>query len=54
MNADNPSIYDSRDNEIEAAQRIRRERTRAIVGGIIAAPFAVAALVAWAIILACM
>ena len=54
MNADNPSIYDYRDNEIEAAQRIRRERTRAIVGGIIAAPFAVAALVAWAIILACM
>lgn len=54
MNADNPSIYDYRDNEIEAAQRIRRERTRAIVGGIIAAPFALAALVAWVVCLACM
>ena len=49
-----PSIYDMRDNEIEAAQRIRRERIRAIVGGIIAAPFAVAALVAWVVCLACM
>lgn len=52
MNA--PSIYDYRDAEIETAQRIRRERTRAIVGGIIAAPFAVAALVAWAIVFACL
>ena len=49
-----PSIYDYRDNEIETAQRIRRERIRAIVGGIIAAPFAVAALVAWAIVFACL
>lgn len=48
-----PSIYDMRDNEIETAQRIRRERIRAIVGGIIAAPFAVAALVAWVVCLAC-
>lgn len=54
MNADNPSIYDYRDNEIETAQRIRRERIRAIVGGIIAAPFAFAALVAWVVCLACM
>jgi hypothetical protein len=54
MNADNPSIYDYRDNEIETAQRIRRERIRAIVGGIIAAPFALAALVAWAIVFACL
>ena len=49
-----PSIYDMRDNEIETAQRIRRERTRAIVGGIIAAPFAAAALFAWAIVFACL
>ena len=54
MNADYPSIYDYRDNEIETAQRIRRERIRAIVGGIIAAPFAFAALVAWAIVFACL
>ena len=54
MNADNPSIYDFKDAEIETAQRIRRERTRAIVGGIIAAPFALAALVAWVVCLACM
>ena len=54
MDADNPSIYDMRDNEIAAAQRIRRERIRAIVGGIIAAPFAFAALVAWVVCLACM
>ena len=49
-----PSIYDMRDNEIAAARQIRRERIRAIVGGIIAAPFAFAALVAWAIVFACM
>ena len=54
MNADNPSIYDYRDAEIETAQRIRRDRARAIVGGIIAAPFAFAALVAWVVCLACM
>ena len=49
-----PSIYDMRDNEIAAAQRIRRDRARAIAGGIIAAPFALAALVAWVVCLACM
>ena len=49
-----PSIYDMRDNEIETAKRIRRERIRAVVGGIIAAPFAFAALVAWVVCLACM
>lgn len=49
-----PSIYDMRDNEIAAAQRIRRERVRAIVGGIVAAPFSLAALVAWVVCLACM
>jgi hypothetical protein len=49
-----PSIYDMRDNEIAAAQRIRRERVLHIVGGIIAAPFALAALVAWAIVFACL
>jgi hypothetical protein len=50
----NPSIYDFKNGEIETAQRIRRERIRAIVGGIIAAPFALAALVAWVVCLACM
>ena len=49
-----PSIYDMRDNEVAAAQRIRRERLLAIAGGIIAAPFALAALVAWVVCLACM
>ena len=49
-----PSIYDMRDNEVAAAQRIRRDRALAIAGGIIAAPFAVAALVAWLVCLACM
>lgn len=49
-----PSIYDYRENEIENAERIRRERVRAIAGGIIAAPFALAALVAWVVCLACM
>ena len=49
-----PSIYDYRNGEIDNAQRIRRERIRAIVGGIIAAPFALAALVAWVVCLACM
>ena len=49
-----PSIYDMRDNEIAAARQIRRERIRAIVGGIIAAPFAVAALVVWVVVCACM
>ena len=49
-----PSIFDYRDAEIETAKRIRRERIRAIVGGIVAAPFAFAALVAWAIVFACL
>ena len=49
-----PSIYDMRDNEIETAKRIRRDRALAIAGGIIAAPFALAALVAWAIVFACL
>lgn len=49
-----PSIFDYRDAEIETAKRIRRERIRAIVGGIVAAPFALAALVAWVVCLACM
>ena len=49
-----PSIYDMRDAEMDNAARIRRERTRAVVGGIIAAPFALAALVAWAIVFACL
>lgn len=49
-----PSIYDYRDAEVEAAKRIRRERTRAIVGGIIAVPFAFASFVAWVIICACL
>ena len=49
-----PSIYDMRDNELDAAQRIRRDRALAIAGGIIAAPFALAALVAWVVCLACM
>jgi hypothetical protein len=49
-----PSIYDYRDAEIEVAKRIRRERIRAIIGGIIAAPFALAAFVAWVILCACM
>lgn len=46
----NPSIYDYRDNEIEATRQIRRER----IMNAIAAPFAVAALVAWVIVLACL
>ena len=49
-----PSIYDMRDAEIETAARIRRDRALAIAGGIIAAPFALAALVAWVVCLACM
>lgn len=49
-----PSIYDMRDNELAAARQIRRERVRAIAGGIIATPFALAALVAWVVCLACM
>ena len=49
-----PSIYDMRDNEVAAARQIRRDRARAIVGGIIAAPFAFAALVAWVIVFACL
>ena len=49
-----PSIYDMRDAEIDNAARIRRDRIRAIIGGIIAAPFALAALVAWVVCLACM
>lgn len=49
-----PSIYDMRDNELAAARQIRRDRIRAVVGGIIAAPFALAALVAWVVCLACM
>lgn len=49
-----PSIYDMRDAEIETAKRIRRDRALAIAGGIIAAPFALAALVAWVVCLACM
>ena len=49
-----PSIYDMRDNEVAAAQHIRRDRALAIAGGIIAAPFALAALVAWAIVFACL
>lgn len=49
-----PSIYDMRDNEIETAKRIRRERIRAIVGGIIAAPFALAAIVVWVVVCACL
>ena len=52
MNA--PSIYDYRNGEIDNAQRIRRERVRAIGEGIVAAPFALAALVAWVGCLACM
>jgi hypothetical protein len=49
-----PSIYDYRNGEMDHAARIRRERVRAIVGGIIAAPFALAALVAWVVCLASM
>ena len=49
-----PSIYDMRDNELAAARQIRRDRALAIAGGIIAAPFALAALVAWVVCLACM
>lgn len=49
-----PSIYDYRDAEIEAAKRIRRERVRTIVCGIVAAPFALSALVAWVIVCACL
>ena len=49
-----PSIYDYRNGEMDNAARIRRERVRAIVGGIIAAPFALAALVVWVVVCACM
>ena len=49
-----PSIYDMRDAEMDNAARIRRDRALAIAGGIIAAPFALAALVAWVVCLACM
>lgn len=49
-----PSIYDFRSGELENARRIRRERVLHIVGGIVAAPFALAALVAWVVCLACM
>ena len=49
-----PSIFDYRDAEIETAKRIRRERMRAIVGGIVAAPFALAAIVVWVVVCACL
>ena len=49
-----PSIYDYRSGELDNAARIRRERALAIAGGIIAAPFALAALVAWAVVFACL
>ena len=49
-----PSIYDMRGAEVDNAARIRRDRALAIAGGIIAAPFALAALVAWVVCLACM
>ena len=49
-----PSIYDYRSGELENAQRIRRERVRAVVGGIVAAPFALAALVVWVVVCACL
>ena len=49
-----PSIYDMRDNEIEAARKIRRERVWGIVGGIIAAPIVAALFYAWIILCAVM
>lgn len=52
MNA--PSIYDYRNGEIDNARRIRRERVKAIIGGIAVAPFALTALVAWVIVCACL
>lgn len=49
-----PSIYDYRSGELENARRICRERVLHIVGGIVAAPFALAAVVAWVIACAVM
>lgn len=49
-----PSIYDYRSGELENARRIRRERVLHIVGGIVAAPLALAAVVAWVIACAVM
>ena len=49
-----PSIYDLRDHEIESARRIRRERVRNIVCGIVAAPLVLAGFAAWVILCACM
>lgn len=49
-----PSIYDMRENEIELAERIRRDRRLAIVGGIVAVPFALATFAAFVIFCAVM
>lgn len=45
------SIYDMRDNEIECARRICRERRRAIVEAVVGVP--VLAAVAWLWIMLC-
>lgn len=42
---DTPSIYDYRDNEIEAARQIRRARRREIVEAVVGAPLLVAAII---------
>ena len=49
-----PNIYDMRENEIELAARLRRDRRRAIVGGIVAAPFALVMFAAFVIFCAVM
>jgi hypothetical protein len=53
MNANNPSIYDYRDNEIETAQRIRRERIMNAIGAAIAIPALAACAVFMILALAC-
>lgn len=44
-----PSIYDMKENEIELAERLRRERVKAIVGVFLGAPVSVALLAAWVV-----
>lgn len=49
-----PSIYDMRENEIELAERIRRDRLLAIVGGIVSVPAALVMFAAFVIFCAVM
>jgi hypothetical protein len=49
-----PNIYDMREDEIELAERLQRDRRLAIVGGIVAVPAALVMFAAFVIFCAVM